>query len=83
MFHTPQCGNLSIFLPFRFYVKSIHVSWGSKSANLIVSAPSKLGFSEFVQWFRAENDYKSKFIASEIVKIPGFDTLGLAKVNFT
>ena len=41
----------------------------SKSAILTVSAPLKFGFSDFLQYLRAEIDQKSKFRASKIANI--------------
>ena len=48
-----QCGNLVIFLPMRFYVKSYFGDFGdSKSAILTVLAPLNLGFGEFLQFLK-------------------------------
>ena len=45
----PQCGHLVIFLPLRFYVKSIFGDFEvSKCAILTVLAPLNLGFGEFL-----------------------------------
>ena len=50
---TAQCGNLVIFLPLRFYVKSIFVGV-SKYAILTGSTPLDLGFDESLHFVIAE-----------------------------
>ena len=50
-----QCENLVIFLPLRFYVKSIFGDFGvSKSAILTVLAPPNLAIGELLQFVNAE-----------------------------
>ena len=76
-----QCGNFNIFMPFRFYVKSI---------KLILEG-QKLPFWRFwrlsIQIFEVLNIWKcqkfpkkSKFRAAEMVKMAVFDLLKSAKL---
>ena len=55
----------------------------SKFAILTAFSTYECGFSEFLHFVRAEIDQTSQFRASEIIKIPVFDSLHFAKVDFT
>ena len=79
-----QCGNLWIFQPLRFYVKSIIGHFEApKSAILTICASLSLEFLDIFDIFKCEIPKNSKFESSKIVKMTGFDPLKSAKIDFT
>ena len=69
-----QCGNLRIFLPFRFYVKSIFANL-RRSKTAIFDIFEGFEFRNFGNcWcFQMWNFQKSKFRASKMTKIEVFE----------
>ena len=72
---TLQCGNLQIFLPLRFYVKSILVkSNRQKMSFLAILEARNFEHGEFLQIFMAQIYQKSNSKVSKTVKMTTFGT---------
>ena len=77
---TPQCGNLRIWLSFRFYVKSILLDF-RRSKTAILTTLEALNFVNFISFthFRCK-DLKKINIQSQCVKMPDFALLESPKL---
>ena len=81
--HMSQCGNLKIFLPPRFYVKSNLAILGSRKLLFWpFRRPIILNFQDF-QHFYVKVSQKSKCRGSKKVKIAISELQKLTKFDFT
>ena len=78
---SPKSGNLRIFLPLRFYVKSIFKILGVQNTALFaVLEALNFGFGEFQLSKNCKNSSKYKFTAS---KNGSFGTSTNSEFDFT
>ena len=80
-----QCGNLAIFLPLRFYVKSILADFSRSIWNFHFNNFGGFEFCILVishfKIFKIPKSSKSR--AAKMVKMAVFDSLKSAKIDFT
>jgi len=77
------CGNLTIFLPIRFYVKSIltHFRWSKSGISTILE--NFLIFLEILALSNGKDPSKSKFRTFETTTISHFELLDYLNIDIT
>jgi len=79
-----QCESFGIFLPLRFYMKSILVIMNPQKIAIFTIWPAlNFEFLHIFDIFKGEIPKKSKYKASKIVQMTVFDPQKSVKIDFT